>query len=132
MAQQVFEARSASTSLTSSYGTAAVLGAAGDTVSDEADLGPLVLEVTAIASSATTLTWYVSRDLAGDVPVTLEVTETIRTGKTTATAGSVARDMDSPYKRNATHTPAAGRLYLWAKTNVGTCSITGSLTGVQR
>lgn len=131
MARRVFEARSASTALSTNYSNVATLGAAGDVVPDAAILGVLCLEVDTIASSAAQLTYYVSRDSGGDVPITPEVTDSIRTGKTTATSGSVARDLDTPYKRNTTHTTTAGRLYVWAKTNTGTCNITASLMGEQ-
>lgn len=75
-----------------------------------------------IAASATTITWYVALDSAGDEPITDAVTETILTGKTTATDGGVATVLDLVYIEPDTVT-ASGRLYVFAKTNTGTCNL---------
>jgi hypothetical protein len=122
----MFLALSAVVALSNAYANVATLGVEGDEVPDAAELGPLVLELTSI-SGATTVTWYVSRDAAGDVPITPPQTDTILTGKTAATKGSVARDMDATYKRHPDTTQ--GRLYVWAKLDSGTANMSASLTG---
>lgn len=113
--------KSGTVTLSTSYGTAAVIGEAGDAVPDECSLGWIAVALSTV-STATALTCYLSIDAAGDIPVTPEWTETIRTGKTTATKGGIARYLDAPYKRDSVD-GVAGRLYLWVKADAGTPAI---------
>lgn len=71
-------------------------------------------------STATEVTWYLSLDSDGDVPLTGEATESIQAGATTATDGAVATRVSLEY---AAPSGTAGTLYLWAKTDAGTCTL---------
>lgn len=77
------------------------------------------LEIDTIASSAASITWYLAADSSGDIPITPEVTDTIVTGKTTATDGGVARTVGVAFKPST-----AGTVYVVAKTDTGTCNAT--------
>lgn len=92
-----------------------------EVVPDECHLGTQFGEINTIASSAKTVTWYLAADSSGDVPITPEVTETIRTGDTTSTDGGIATKVDMPHRKMESGT--AGKLYLVAKTNTGTCNM---------
>lgn len=81
-------------------------------------LGAVALQLGTLAGGATTITWYVSEDLAGDHPITGVVTSTI-VGQTAATGG-VAESINVPW----VVTEVAGTLYVWAKTNAGTANCT--------
>ena len=136
----------AGTALSNAYGTALVLGAAVDATpgsypNNEAVvvathdgvparfyLDHLEVQVDTIALGATSLTGYLSWDAAGDYPATNEATSTIVTGKTTATRGSAVFDL----KNHMVRPPGlgtAGRMYLWLKTNAGTCNAVGRMIG---
>lgn len=89
-------------------------------IPDDCLLGWLAVEIDTIASSAASITWYLSLDAAGDNPITDAKTTTIVTGKTTATDGGIAVALDLDYRRPTTGT--TGTLYWVAKTNTGTCN----------
>ena len=91
---------------------------AATSVPERAILGAVALQLGTIAGGATTITWYVSEDLAGDHPITGVVTSTI-VGQTAATGG-VAESINVPW----VVTEVAGTLYVWAKTNAGTANCT--------
>lgn len=83
------------------------------------ELGGLWIFVNTI-SSATEITWKITRDSAGDEALTPEYTETLVTGQTTATDGSIANALQLPL-------PSMGSvdlktIYLWVKTDAGTCT----------
>lgn len=92
--------------------------AAAVNVPERVVLGLVALQLGTIAGGATTITWYVSEDLAGDHPIAGPVTSTI-VGQTAATGG-VAESVDIPW----VVTEVAGSLYVWAKTNAGTANCT--------
>lgn len=118
------------TALTSTY---AVLTLDDDTTADaSAEVVPDVCwlswvsgEIDTIASSAATITWYLAADSDGDIPLTAAVTETILVGKTTATDGGVSTKLDTVHVRFSSGT--AGKLYLVAKTDTGTCKLKARL-----
>lgn len=83
------------------------------------------IEITTIAASATTVTWNLAKDAAGDFGITPEVTTTITVGATTATKGSVCALIDCDHIKTAN--AVSGTVYLVAKTNTGTCTITKAL-----
>lgn len=112
---------SGAVSLSTSFATAAVIGATGDAVPDECELGTIAVALSTV-STATALTCYLSIDAAGDIPIAGPWTETIQTGKTTATKGGISRYLDTPYKLDAT-SGTTGRLYLWVKADAGTPAI---------
>ena len=66
--------------------------------------------------TAASITWYVSEDAAGDMPLTPETTTTI-VGQTAATGG-IAASINQPWVVNE----VAGKLYIWMKTDAGTAS----------
>jgi hypothetical protein len=140
MGSSVFLSRSSSTAvaLSTSYALMTV-GVVGDPVPAKARLGILVVAVDTIAASAATLTVKVTSDAAGDWPITGEMVRTILVGNTTATDGSVVIDFaGAPWECAVTPTGGAGAavsagagglLYVWAKTNTGTCNGVAVLTG---
>ena len=80
-------------------------------------LGTLYLHVDTIAGGATSITARICRDAAGDQAVIGDVTATLSTGITTATEGDVTFLINSLY----THTDTT--LYVFFKTNAGTCNV---------
>jgi hypothetical protein len=90
-------------------------------------LGMLVLTLDTIAGGATTLTYFLSVDSSGDVPITNETTTDITTGKTTATDGGVAGLINAPYRHFSAGT-AEGKLYVHVKTDAGTANCIARLT----
>lgn len=76
------------------------------------------LQLADIAGGATTVTWYVAADAAGDIPLTKLVTSTIVVGATTATDGAVVEVLGIQYVRF--DDGEGGEIYLVAKTNAGT------------
>ena len=127
---EVFGAFSASGALTTTDAVL-TLGAGSDSapVPDRARLSLLRLALTSI-SGATSISWYLAEDAAGDVPLTPRVSSTIQTGKTTATSGGVAETLDVSRLRSSAGT--IGRLYVVAKTDSGTATAVAYLTGEQR
>ena len=83
-------------------------------VPDRAVWGMASCDFTSVAGGATTITWYVSLDSAGDRPITPEQTDTIV--QQTATKGAVARSLGVPI------VTTGGSAYIWAWTNVGTAT----------
>ena len=80
-------------------------------------LGGLYISVDTIAAGATSLTIRLCRDAAGDVTVLGDTLANLSTGITTAAKGSVTYKLDIPY----VHTDA--NLFLFWKTNAGTCQV---------
>ena len=76
------------------------------------------LQLDTIAGGATTVTWYVAADAAGDIPLTKLVTSTIVVGKTTTTDGTVVEVLGIQYVRFDDGVGDA--IYVVAKTNAGT------------
>ncbi len=120
-----------STALSTSYATLAL---DNDTTADASaapvptfcHLGMVVITLDTIAGGATTLTYFLSADAAGDVPITNATTTTITTGKTTATDGGVVGLVDAAYRH--LDVGVAGKLYLQVKTNAGTANAIGRVT----
>lgn len=83
------------------------------------------IHLSAIAGGATTLTWALYWDAAGDYRATDDVTDTINVGNTTATKGSVFGSIQAYVKqpKAGNYQTALGRLYLIAKVNAGTVTI---------
>tara|TARA_R100000664_G_scaffold443_4_gene1437 strand:- start:6809 stop:7225 length:417 start_codon:yes stop_codon:yes gene_type:complete len=72
-------------------------------------------------SGASSITFRVTRDAAGDVAVSDEVTKTILAGKTTAADGSVVVDFDKDI-HFMTGISVADTIYVIAETNAGTAT----------
>jgi len=71
-------------------------------------------------SSATKVSMFLAWDSAGDRPMTPLATQTITTGATTASKGSVIFNMGVPFNRPSD--AASGKLYIAAKTDAGTAT----------
>ena len=121
----------ASTALSNSYTVLACTStssgeAAAAILPDSCYLEDAHLQLDTIAASATTITWYISADAGGDVPLTKEVTSTIVVGKTTATDGAVVEVLGKHYMRF--DEGVSDTIYVVAKTNVGTCNAIARIT----
>lgn len=87
-------------------------------------LESVLLHVDTIAAGATKLTLRITTDAAGDVCLIPDVQATIATGITTATKGSVGYTCGFGLPNTA-----AATVYLWVKTDAGTCNLgTATLT----
>jgi hypothetical protein len=82
-------------------------------------LSSIWIHVSTIAAGATGLTFSLSNDATGDNKFIGDTTATFSTGITTATQGNVTAKLDVDYVSTASDI-----LYLHAKTDVGTCTIT--------
>jgi hypothetical protein len=124
-----FTSSAAKLSVTSSYAGVAVTGstaldASAQPLPSACYLAWLHGEIDTIASSAAEITWYIALDSAGDRPITSEATVTIVAGATDATDGGVSTTIGLDYLAPA---GAAGTLYVFAKCDTGTCSLTPRL-----
>jgi hypothetical protein len=72
-------------------------------------------------SGASSVTFRITRDVAGDVAVTNSITKTIIAGHTTAADGSVAVDFDKDI-HFLTGVSVADTIYVIAETNAGTAT----------
>lgn len=72
-------------------------------------------------SGASSITFYITRDVAGDVAISDEYTKTITVGKTTATDGSVVVDLSKDV-HFITGVSAADNIFVVAATNAGTAT----------
>jgi len=94
---------------------------------NDAYLESVEFEISSIASSAATITVYLSRDSAGDVPITttaiVGAAQAITTGLATATDGAVVYTINKDYHYDSgVGATTPGTLYVVAKTNTGTCT----------
>jgi len=116
------------TGLTTSYGTARAhdLGAGLPPFAVKpywlGILDTLTLHVHAIAGGCTKLTVRVTADATGNETILPDTQATLNTGIGTATTGSVAFSAGVGLSnQNPTQTDAI--VYVWAKTDVGTCNL---------
>lgn len=82
-----------------------------------ARLSAIWIKVDTIAAAASSLTFRLTRDAAGNDTVIGDTTVTMSTGITTATEGAITAKIDIDYL----HTDAT--LWCHMKTNVGTCNV---------
>jgi hypothetical protein len=82
-------------------------------------LSSIWIHVSTIAAGATSLTFSLSKDAAGDNKFIGDTTATFSLGITTATQGNVTAKLDVDYVSTTSDI-----LYLHAKTDAGTCTIT--------
>ncbi len=75
----------------------------------------------ASVSGASSITFRITRDAAGDVALTDSITKTIVTGHTTAADGSVVVDFDKDV-HFMTGVSVANNIYVIAETNAGTAT----------
>lgn len=83
-----------------------------------AHLSAIFIHVNTIAAGATSLTFSLSNDTAGDLKWIGNTTATFSTGVTTATQGSVTAKLDVDYVKTVDDV-----LFLHARTDLGTCTI---------
>lgn len=80
-------------------------------------------ELDTIAGGASKVTFYLSRDIAGDIPVTGTLSADVVFGLTTATKGTaVAACIDLDYHYQGLAAEVLGTLYLVVKLNAGTAN----------
>ena len=93
-------------------------------VPDWAWLEDIVFETSNEAGGITTLTFFLSRDAAGDRPITPEATVTLTNGATTATRGGTAAKIQKiHYNQRIATIDVAETIYCTVRTNAGTCSV---------
>jgi hypothetical protein len=117
------------TALTTAYGTArahTLVAASPGDYYDQASwtgiLETLNIHVHAMAAGATKLTVRVTSDVEGNESILPDTEATIATGIGTATTGSVAFSAGVGMTNlNPTQTDTV--VYVWAKTNAGTCNL---------
>ena len=97
-----------------------------------ANLRTLEVQIVDIASSAATLTVYLARDAAGDIPITPGATsgasQTIEVGQTTSDSGGVVFSLDTDYHYDSNAGGTVGTLYAVLTTNTGTLDAKDRLT----
>jgi len=93
-------------------------------VPDECTLDSLqgIIDTISVGPAPTKITWYITEDLAGDYPITDEIEETIVVGQTTATDGGIRTTFDA-FEYSRSTDGVQGSLYVWAKTDAGTCNL---------
>lgn len=77
-------------------------------------------ELDTIAGGASKVTFYIARDVAGDIPITSTLTADVVFGLTTATKGTAIACIDLDYHYQALAVETQGTVYLVVKTNAGT------------
>lgn len=79
-------------------------------------------ELDTIAGGASKVTYYLARDVAGDIPVTMVYTADVVFGLTTATKGTAIACIDLDYHYQGLAAEVIGTLYLVVKLNAGTAN----------
>lgn len=87
-----------------------------------AELKHLSVEMDTIAAGASSVTFYLSRDAAGDIPITGAQTASVVFGFTTATKGSAIAYLNIDYHFLQLAAETLGAVYAVIKTNAGTCN----------
>jgi hypothetical protein len=125
--QKIYVSASASVALTAAYpATGAVLEAQAAFANSQ-DLAPMAwlslitLQLTTIAG-ATTITWFLARDVDGNVPITPAQTDTILDPDADGD-GSVVRTLGVEWNAEV-----LGDLYVFAETDAGTANAVAVLT----
>jgi len=91
-------------------------------VPDFAHFQHLAVEMDTIASGASSVTFFLARDAAGDIPLTAEQTASVQFGFTTATDGSAIACIDLDYHYQQLAVETRGTVYVVIKTNAGTAN----------
>lgn len=94
-------------------------------IPDFCQIRKLEVEITTIASSPTTVTWYLAKDSAGNFGITPATASTIVLGLGDATKGSFNALIDC--ERALTANDVVGHIYLVAKTDAGTLTISKAI-----
>jgi hypothetical protein len=87
-----------------------------------AELKNINFELDTIAGGASKVTFYLARDLAGDIPVTGELSANVVFGLTTATKGTALACIDLDYHYQGLAAEVLGTLFLVVKLNAGTAN----------
>lgn len=123
MGKRISIATGSAMSLSTSYTVAELT-----TVPNECELEWLRGTLSSI-SSASQVTWYLAADADGDIPLTDEILVDIVSGKTTSTKGGANSSIDLDYAVDAGG--ASGSLWVVAKVDAGTATMTPSLVYVE-
>jgi hypothetical protein len=91
-------------------------------VPDFAHFQHLAVEMDTIAGGASSVTFFLARDAAGDIPLTAEQTASVQFGFTTATDGSAIACIDLDYHYQQLAVETRGTVYVVIKTNAGTAN----------
>jgi hypothetical protein len=91
-------------------------------VPDFAHFQHLAVEMDTIAGGASSVTLFLARDAAGDIPLTAEQTASVQFGFTTATSGSAIACIDLDYHYQQLAVEVRGTVYVVIKTNAGTAN----------
>jgi phage tail sheath gpL-like len=79
-------------------------------------------ELDTIAGGASKVTYYLARDIAGDIPVTGTLSADVVFGLTAATNGTAIACIDLDYHYQGLAAEVIGTLYLVVKLNAGTAN----------
>lgn len=125
-------------SVTNAYVAGNVIPLAYDAADDTSSnipakcfLSGIQLQFTGRGGGATTLTFFISRDAAGEIPLTGEISVPLAGGYAVGSTGggnSALFAQPLPYQFDPT-TDTAGTLYLQAKWNAGTGTVEAKLSG---
>jgi len=85
-------------------------------------LKQLIAQVDTAAAGASSVSYYIAADLAGDIPLTTQGTASILFGKTTATKGSAIDCIDLDYHYQQLAAETLGTLYVVIWLNAGTAN----------
>ena len=87
-----------------------------------AQLKQLIAQVDTVAGGASSVNYYLSADLAGDIPLTPQSVASIILGKTTATKGSAIDCIDLDYHYQQLAVETVGTIYIVVWLNAGTAN----------
>jgi hypothetical protein len=91
-------------------------------VPNDCALKQLNFELDTIAGGASSVTYFLARDLAGDIPVTPEASASVTFGFTTATKGTAIACVDIEHHYQELGSEVRGTLYIVVKVNAGTAN----------
>lgn len=91
-------------------------------VPNDCTLKQVNFELDTIAGGASSVTYFLARDAAGDIPVTPEATASVTFGFTTATKGTAIACPDLEHHYQGLGVEVRGTLYLVVKVNAGTAN----------
>ena len=91
-------------------------------VPNDCTLKQLNFELDTIAGGASSVTYFLARDLAGDIPVTPEASASVTFGFTTATKGTAIACIDLEHHYQELGSEVRGTLYIVVKVNAGTAN----------
>lgn len=80
------------------------------------------IELASIAGGATSVTFYLARDVSGDYPISPAYTTNIVPGLTTAAVGAAVQGIGLDYHYEARTGETIGTVYVVAKLNAGTAT----------